>query len=235
MTQVPKYKEISNFIISNINNGTWPANHKLPSENDLAELLNSSRMTVRKSLEQLVSDGILFRRPSVGTFVSEQKVQSSFLEIRNIADEIHERGHRHSSTVLSKVLMRPTEKLLDLLKLDSYVDVVRVVILHLEDSKPFQLEERYVNAQLVPEFFNQDFTQVTCNEYLNSQLPVTSAEISIEAVMPQRILRHQLGLSDEVPCLKLTRVTTSGNNTVSYANLYHSGSAFKLTGKLKSV
>ncbi|WP_105258904.1 MULTISPECIES: UTRA domain-containing protein [unclassified Pseudoalteromonas] len=233
--QVPKYKEISNFIISKINSGTWAENEKLPSENDLAELLDSSRMTVRKSLEQLVADGLLYRRPSVGTFVAPKKVQSSFLEIRNIADEIKERGHQHSSLVLSKVLMKPTDKLLELLKLDTYVDVVRVVILHQEDGKPFQLEERYVNAELVPDFFNQDFTRITCNEYLNTQLPVTSAEISIEAITPPKILKHQLGMNDGDPCLKLTRITTSGSNTVSFANLYHSGNAFKLTGKLVSV
>ncbi|MFY8275391.1 histidine utilization repressor [Pseudoalteromonas sp. SSDWG2] len=233
--QVPKYKEINNFIVAQINSGTWAENHKLPSENDLAEQLDTSRMTVRKSLEQLVADGFLYRRPSVGTFVSPKKVQSSFLEIRNIADEISERGHSHSSVVLSKVMMRPTDKLLELLKLERYVDVVRVVILHLENGKPFQLEERYVNAELVPDFFNQDFTSTTSSEYLSAQLPITSAEVSVEAINPQRILKHHLNLSEDEPCLKLTRITTSGSNTVSFANLYHSGNSFKLTGKLVSL
>ncbi|WP_206485113.1 UTRA domain-containing protein [Thalassotalea sp. G2M2-11] len=232
---LPKYKEISNFILTEINNGKWAENEKLPSENDLADILSTSRMTVRKSIEQLVQDGVLYRRPSVGTFVAPIKVQSSFLEIRNISLEIAERGHKHTSVVLSKVLMRPNEKVLKSLKLTAEAEVVRIVILHLEDDRPFQLEERYVNTALAPNFINQDFSKLTCTEYLNSILPLTSAEISIEAIMPQGVLKHHLEMSDSVPCLKITRVTLSGEGTVSFANLYHPGNTFQLTGKLVSI
>ncbi|WP_425416039.1 UTRA domain-containing protein [Pseudoalteromonas qingdaonensis] len=58
------------------------------------------------------------------------------------------------------------------------------------------------------------------------------AEVAIEAINPPKILKHQLGMGDDAPCLKLTRVTTSGSRTVSFANLYHSDNSFKLTGKL---
>lgn len=231
----PKYKEIVNYITRKVADGEWREEQKIPSEIELSKAMSASRMTVRKAIDQLVEKNILYRKPSVGTFISSPKAQSSFLNVQNISDEIAERGHHHSMHLLSKMKITPNAGVAHSLEIPINTPVYRVVILHREDSIPFQLEERFVNAKVLPDFINQDFNNLTCNEYLSKQMPLTSAEVSIEAIMPPDILRHQLKMEALQPCLKVTRITQSDSITVSFVNLYHPANLFKLTGKIVTV
>ncbi len=53
----------------NIKNGTWPPGSKLPSENNLAELFNVSRISIRTAIHKLEAIGMLKTRNGEGTFV----------------------------------------------------------------------------------------------------------------------------------------------------------------------
>jgi len=228
---LPKYKVIADYISNKLTSSDWKEGYQIPSETELAALFSASRMTARKSIDELVLKGLLTRVPSVGTFVSTPKVQSSLLEIRNISDEIISRGNVHSMTVLSKLTLVPHGELA--FNLDSQnKKVFKVIIVHSENEIPIQLEERYVNAEKVPLFMEQDFSKTTVNEYLSSVTPLTDAEISVEAVMPTKILRHNLKLNEMTPCLKISRTTLSNKQVISFAVLYHSANKFKLTSYL---
>lgn len=228
---LPKYKIIADYINKKLSSLEWPEGFKIPSETELATQFSASRMTARKSIEELVSQGLLKRVPSVGTFVEPSQAQSSLLEIKNISEEIKSRGHTHSMTVLSKLTLVPNGELAYTLEANNK-KVFKVIIVHLENNIPLQLEERYVNAEEVPLFLEQDFSKITVNEYLCSVAPLTDAEIAIEAIIPTKILKHNLKLEDGVPCLKVTRITLSNGHPISYAVLYHPADRFKLTSSI---
>jgi len=61
--------EIVDQIMANIANGIWPAGSKLPSENELTQLFNVSRVPVREALQKLAALGIVQTRQGEGTFV----------------------------------------------------------------------------------------------------------------------------------------------------------------------
>ena len=90
---LPRYQRIKQFIRERIEQGEWPTAYQVPSEHKLCEQFDVSRMTARKALQELTAEGVLVRAQGLGTFVAEAKPQSSLLEVRNIADEIRERGH----------------------------------------------------------------------------------------------------------------------------------------------
>ncbi|MFT6692194.1 MAG: GntR family histidine utilization transcriptional repressor, partial [Colwellia sp.] len=92
-----KYTIIKQYICENIESGEWLQHAKVPSENELTIQFNVSRMTARRALQELTEQGILVRSQGAGTFVATFKSQSSLLEIRNISDEISERGHQHKA------------------------------------------------------------------------------------------------------------------------------------------
>ncbi len=83
-----KFARIKQYISDRIESGEWVEHSRVPSENQLAELFECSRMTARRALTELVDNGVLERSQGLGTFVAEFKSQSSMLSIRNIADEI---------------------------------------------------------------------------------------------------------------------------------------------------
>ncbi|MBM7583402.1 GntR family transcriptional repressor for pyruvate dehydrogenase complex [Caldicoprobacter guelmensis] len=57
-------------------NKNWLPGTKIPSENELAALLQVSRVTVREALQQLITLGLLETRQGEGTFVKELLVDS---------------------------------------------------------------------------------------------------------------------------------------------------------------
>ena len=62
--------------------------------------LNISRMTINRALRELKDEGYLSRVHGVGTFVRELPHQASLIELKNIADEVHERGGIYSNKII---------------------------------------------------------------------------------------------------------------------------------------
>lgn len=73
-----KYLEIYNFIKENIDNGTYPPEEKIPSENQLKDIFSVSRNTIRKAIDLLASDGLLSSVHGKGVFVMK-KIPVNFL------------------------------------------------------------------------------------------------------------------------------------------------------------
>lgn len=226
-----KYKVIADFIKKQIDTKVWSEGYKIPSETDLSASFSASRMTARKAVDEVASFGLLKRIPSVGTFVEAMPAKSSLLEIKNIADEISARGHEHKMTVLSKMTLVPNETIANTLSsLNS--KVFKILIIHSENGIPIQLEERYVNAKKVPHFLEQDFSKITASAYLSSVCPLTDAEIEVEAIMPTKILRHNLHIEENIPCIKVSRSTQSNGHPISLAVLYYPSDKYKLTSSI---
>lgn len=68
----PKYKTLKNYIEQNILNGTYKDQVAIPSENEFCKLFKTSRVTVRKAIDELVLENYLYRVQGVGTFVQEK-------------------------------------------------------------------------------------------------------------------------------------------------------------------
>ena len=67
----PLYQQVDNIIRRRLIDGVWEPGDALPSEMQLASELNVSQGTVRKALNDMVAENLLFRRQGLGTFVSE--------------------------------------------------------------------------------------------------------------------------------------------------------------------
>src|SRR5437868_4639193 len=89
------YRAIKDYVRRQIGTGVWPPGTKIPSENEFTQEFKVARMTVHRALSELTRDGLLGRSQGRGTFVAELSPVSSFLRVRDIHEEIVERGHRH--------------------------------------------------------------------------------------------------------------------------------------------
>lgn len=66
----PLYQQVRKEVLAAIKGGEWLADESLPSEIDLARRFGVSQGTVRKALDALVVEDVLYRRQGVGTFVA---------------------------------------------------------------------------------------------------------------------------------------------------------------------
>ncbi|GLS85014.1 histidine utilization repressor [Paraferrimonas haliotis] len=229
---LPKFIEIKQYICSQIEAGKWLEYCQVPSENQLAKQFACSRMTARRALTELCQQGTLVRTQGLGTFVAELKSQSSLLEIRNIADEINERGHGYSVLQLSLETRPASAKIAVVLGVEPESLVGYSELVHCEDGYPIQLEQRYVNARLVPQYTEQDFRIQTPHHYLSRVAPLTQATHTIEAIAADNEMAQHLTIKLNEPCLQIARRTWSSQGVVSFALLTHPGSRYRVGGEL---
>ena len=227
-----KYSVIKQHICQKIESGQWPQHYKVPSENELTQQFDVSRMTARRALQELTEQGILVRAQGSGTFVATFKSQSSVLEIRNISDEINKRGHKHHANQLMLGSIAVTEEIAILLNLKNNEHAFFSQVLHFENDQPIQLEQRYVNAKLVPDYLLQDFTKITPHEYLSAVAPLTEATHEIEAILAANTICQLLNISNSTPCLQVKRRTWSSKGVVSFAILTAPGNKYRLGSHL---
>lgn len=227
-----KFIDIKQHLVAQIEQGHWPEHHRVPSENRLAAQFNCSRMTARRALTELVEQGVLVRSQGRGTFVAQLKSQGSMLNIRNIADEVRERGHQHQMELLRLEVVAANTEVAIALGIKEGESVGFSSLLHFEEALPVQLEHRYVNLQLVPDYLQQTFERHTPHEYLSQQAPLTEAHHEVEAIAADDALAAQLQIAQGAPCLRIVRRTWSRSGTVSFARLTHPGSRYRLGGHL---
>jgi GntR family histidine utilization transcriptional repressor len=188
-------------------------------------------MTAHRALRELTAEGVLRRVQGIGTFVAAAKPQSALLEIRNIAEEIAARGHRHRAEVLVLRRERATADSGGALERPTGSAIFHSIIVHHENDAPVQVEDRHVNPDFAGDYLAQDFTQTTPYAYLTALGPLDSAEHVIEAVLPDPPVQRMLRIAGGEPCLLLTRRTWSEGLVVSRARLTHPGSRYRLAGR----
>ena len=74
----PLYQQIYDEIKDAIEKGVYAPKERIPSELELAEQYDVSRITVRRAVEELCSDGYLVKQQGRGTFVSTPHINRQF-------------------------------------------------------------------------------------------------------------------------------------------------------------
>jgi GntR family histidine utilization transcriptional repressor len=226
----PRYRQLKELIIGRISSGELQPRDRVPSENELVDATGVSRMTANRALRELNDEGYVERVAGIGTFVADFKAVSHVLEVRNIADEVQRRGHVHSASVLQQKRMQADSKVAAALNIEVGAAVFHLELIHHESGIAIQIEDRFVLAEFAPQALEQDFTAVTPSAYLSSISPLQEAEHVVRAQMPSAIIRKHLEMSAQEPCLVVTRRTWAHGRPVSFANLYHPGGRFELSG-----
>lgn len=232
-TELPvstRYLEVKQFILRQLSSGALKPGARVPSENELVVELEVSRMTANRALRELAAEGVLTRVAGVGTFVSEQRVHSHPLQVRNIADEIRSRGHEYHARVIRVDQVVADAELAERCAVNAGTKLHHSLIVHYEGDMPLQIEDRYVNPAVIPGYLDVDFSQVTPHEYLMRVAPLQRAEHTVRAIAPDARTRRLLKLAPGEPCLLIKRRTWADERVATVADLYHPGSRYELTG-----
>jgi len=226
----PRYQQLKDLIIGRISSGDLQPSDRVPSENELVEAMNVSRMTANRALRELNDEGYVERIAGRGTFVSDFRSQSHLLKVQNIADEIASRGHTHSSKVIRQSRQHARGEVAKALHVEQGTDIFHLLLVHYESNAPVQVEDRHIVASFAPGCLDQDFERVTPSAYLTSVAPLQEAEQIVRASMPNRAVRGQLEMSEGEPALVVIRRTWSKGRPATFGRLHHPGSRYELTG-----
>lgn len=106
-SQVPLYVQVQQRLRDAVQNGRLKPDQALPTERGIAERFVISRVTVRKALEGLVDEGLLYRRQGAGTFVSH-RIEKPFSAISSFTEDVRAQGLTPSSQWIENKLGEAT-------------------------------------------------------------------------------------------------------------------------------
>ena len=227
---VPAFQRIKDYVLQQIHSGTWQEGDAIPSEAALSRQFEVARMTVNRALRELSDEQTLTRVQGSGTFVAQQKYQSTLVQLRNIADEIAARGHRHRGELQKLERCRADAALLRQFELSTAQTLFHSVVVHFENDVAIQVEDRYVNPAVAPDYLTQHFASQTPTAYLMRVAPLQGVQFAIEASMPGTEVAELLHMEAGEPCLVLRRATRSQGQVASVSALWHPASRYKFTG-----
>ena len=137
----PLYKQLIMKLRSDIASGVYPVHSRIPTEQELCDTYQVSRVTVRKALTELTQEGLLKRHQGKGTFVSIPRIRRDLRDI-NSFNYTCRMMHCTPSTQLLHAAVVPAmpEDYAELLLDEENAQVVEIVRLRLADDMPVMLE-----------------------------------------------------------------------------------------------
>jgi GntR family transcriptional regulator len=146
---LPLYQQLQRALRQAIETHVLAPDDALPPERDLATDFNVSRITVRKAIDGLVSDGLLLRRQGSGTFV-RARVEKNFSKLTSFSEDMRARGRSPRSVWLRKSsgTVTPEESLT--LRSSPGTPVYRFHRIRFADDAPMALEYATILASCLP-------------------------------------------------------------------------------------
>lgn len=87
-SSIPLYLQLKDLIISKIESNEYPPNTQIPSEQDLCQMYDISRPTVRQAITELTNSGYLYKEKGKGTFVYGKKNVIDIKDYSGFTDSI---------------------------------------------------------------------------------------------------------------------------------------------------
>ncbi|MDZ7773215.1 MAG: GntR family transcriptional regulator [Balneolaceae bacterium] len=221
---IPRHEQISNWLREHIEAGRWKVDEKLPSENELTEKFDVSRVTVRRALQTLENEQLIYRSQGLGSFVKDHRSHQSFVRLRDFVEEMKRAGMEASSQVL---VLRPEtvpSPVASRLQVEEDAKVLRLDRLRLGDGRPVAFDITWL-----PMFYGQliegcDLEEETIYGILEREyeIPVEKGYYRIEAENADDYLAEHLQVDPGGALLLIDRLSLSvGDKPIYYQKRYY--------------
>jgi GntR family transcriptional regulator len=189
----------------------------LPTEPELEKRFNVSRITVRRALDELVSEGLITRQQGRGTFVREQPIAQELPLLLSWSAQMRQMGLEPSSASCEIELVEPTREQAAQLELLPTERVVRIRRLRLANNEPICIMTNYIPERLVPGLISRGLVDdsLYATVALYGVRPAR-AEDRVEARAATEWEAHMLQIGKRAPLLQVTRLTRDAANRPLY-------------------
>lgn len=148
--RVPYYLQLRDTIVEQISNGLMSAHSKLPSEREISSAHEINRVTVRQSLLQLESEGLIYRLVRRGWYVSPPRLRYDPTLNISFMDNVVAQGRTPSTIIISKEEISSSPLAVSQLGIEDSALVFSLRRQRAIDSLSVLVEQIYVNADLAP-------------------------------------------------------------------------------------
>jgi GntR family transcriptional regulator len=186
-SSVPLHIQMADTLRGQIRQGELQPNDRLPSEREFCERYNISRITVRKALSTLVSEGLVRSTVGKGNFVAEAAFNEELLPLSSFTQDLARRGMKAASTTLTQTIISADDNLAQRLGVPRGAEVVRLHRLRLADDLPIAIQLTHLPHHLCPDLLRFSFADRSLYEILQSEyrLNLVRSDTEIMAALAQ--------------------------------------------------
>ena len=212
----PLYQIVENHLRELINKGGLVPGDLIPAEPKLAKQLNVSQGTVKKAIDNLVWQGLLYRHQGKGTFVSRIDFNNSLFKFFSYGDQL---GHdvRVRKQTTNRHLEHGDMDVRQLLGVNPDQALLHIERIGVVEGVPAFVEYSWWDAQRVPGLEDEDthipdlFYALIEEKY---QVPVIRAEETLTAQACDKETAGKLEIEVKSPVVVLNRLTYSTDNKI---------------------
>ena len=217
-----RYPEIKQYILQQIDNNVFVEGVMLPPEKDFTELFKVSRMTVRRAFDELIQDGVLYRKKGSGVFLAKKKIKRSIEKVSTQRDEEikSQFGNITIKVIDFKIVHNHyvVNKYLGLKNADAY-QIKRVQI---GDNQPIVYENLFLPCEYFSELSLEDcslsMTTIVDTHFYDMN-KILKNQITVEATTATKTLSSLLHVSVNDPILQLTIVVNDESHKSYYCGI----------------
>lgn len=225
---LPAYIRIHDKIKEDVDDGTWKIGQRLPSERDLCETFDVSRMTVRQAITLLVDEGILERKPGSGTFVASSRVKEKMRGTTSFTEIVKSQGRKPSSELISYQRLHPNEfeiKNLGVLPQSHVIRMERVRFCWWHSGCLWNYQYPWENY---PRFKESEITEHFFKTLTDNGYEIGKSQQTISASLANSSLAKHLKVKTGDALLSLTQISfLQDGQAFEYVRSYYVGDRFE--------
>ena len=228
------YEQIHQDMLNKIAAKEWVPGQRIPTEMELCEIYNVSRITIRRAMDDLVQSGHLKRLRGKGTFVAPEIIENKLVKFYSFSETLKSKGLTEEAEVLTFDLITADRFLANKLKIASPdLPVFKINRLRSVDEVPYAVETSYIPEKLVSGLTEDMVAENGLYNAMRSLgvAPDRAAE-TFRAVSMVGLEARLLQQDVKAPVMAIERLTFSGTVCVEYCRSIVRGDFFSYTVEL---
>lgn len=149
-TSEPIYYQIYRQIKDYIKSRKIEPGEQLPTERELNQLLGVSRITIRKAIKFLTSEGLCYMKKGKGVFVLEEKIPIEIETIKGTKTLFNSLGMNIRTEVLFKKIINCDDQLSKKLEVPKKTKILYLKRVRIISNHPLIVENAYFSLDRIP-------------------------------------------------------------------------------------
>ena len=226
----PVYYQIEESIRGDIAAGRLSPGDRLPTEQQLCDLFEVSRMTVRRALQDLISDGVIMRRRGHGPVVAPPRFVRPLGRFFGLFDTMAAQGILVTSRVLSWETLPASPREAQWLQIQEGEPVLFLQRLRLVDDIPLALQHTVLRGEETGFLRAEELEEHSLYHLLAQHgLHLEDGTQTVTARMPTQTQCRLLELSPQTPLLYIEHSTQlRSGETIEFSRSWYNSSRFSM-------
>lgn len=228
---LPVYRQISEVLRQEIQT-LYKVGDQLPAEADLAERFNVNRHTLRRAVDELVSDGLVIRRHGKGIYVLSPAIDYAIGSRTRFTETLEAKGVTTQSRVTRKQVVLARGGVAARLQIEEGTEVIFLETLRAVDEKPFCVISHFLPLNEFPQVL-ESYDSGSLHAFLEAHCAtkVQRTESLISAVIPGADDAVLLNMPRNLPVLRVKslNVASDSQKPVEYVVTRFRGDATQLS------